>query len=91
MDVDLLRPRQLGPDRVTVEASIDNCGVHVLEGRHRAYMSNFVRDGKSGGCAVGTPPENLGFRLVRDDTPFPAVAGVVARLGTLLPSFRSAS
>ncbi len=45
----------------------DNCGVHVLEGRHRAYMSNFVRDGKSGGCAVGTPSENLGFRLVRDE------------------------
>ena len=51
----------------TVESVVDNCGVHVLEGRHRAYMSNFVRDGKSGGCAVGTPPENLGFRLVRDD------------------------
>jgi formylglycine-generating enzyme required for sulfatase activity len=43
---------------------IENCGVHVVEGRHRAYMSNFIRDGKSGGCAVGTPPENLGFRLV---------------------------
>jgi hypothetical protein len=41
----------------------------VLEGRHRAYMSNFVRDGKSGGCAVGTPPENLGFRLIKDETP----------------------
>lgn len=50
----------------SVESVTDNCGVHVLEGRHRAYMSNFVRDGKSGGCAVGTPPENLGFRLVRD-------------------------
>ncbi|QPC95237.1 SUMF1/EgtB/PvdO family nonheme iron enzyme [Mesorhizobium sp. INR15] len=36
------------------------------EGLHRAYMSNFVSDGKSGGCAVGTHPDNLGFRLVRD-------------------------
>jgi formylglycine-generating enzyme required for sulfatase activity len=80
----------LGSDRARVEHSTENCGVHVLEGRHRAYMSNFVRDGKSGGCAVGTPPEHLGFRLVRDDTSFPAVAMVVARLGTLLPSFRSA-
>jgi len=60
--------------RVTVEAatgdtleSVENCGVRVLEGKHRAYMSSFVRDGKSGGCAVGTPPENLGFRLVRSD------------------------
>ena len=41
------------------EASIENCGVHVLEGRHRAYMSNFVRDGKSwrmrGWHAAGLP------------------------------------
>ncbi|MCV0396742.1 MAG: formylglycine-generating enzyme family protein [Rhizobiaceae bacterium] len=55
----------LGADGV-VESITDNCGAHVLEGRHRAYISNFVRDGKSGGCAVGTPPENLGFRLVLD-------------------------
>ncbi|WP_420408454.1 formylglycine-generating enzyme family protein [Hoeflea sp.] len=53
-----------------VESVTDNCGVRVLEGRHRSYMSTFVRDGKSGGCAVGTPPENLGFRLVRDRTSF---------------------
>ena len=33
-------------------------------------MSNFIRDGRSGGCAVGTPPEHLGFRLVREDTRF---------------------
>jgi formylglycine-generating enzyme required for sulfatase activity len=45
---------------------IDNCGVHVVEGFHRTYMSNFIRDGKSGGCAVGTPPDNLGFRLVKE-------------------------
>ena len=51
-----------------MESRTNNCGVRVLEGLHRAYMSSFVRDGKSGGCAVGTPPEHLGFRLVRDDT-----------------------
>jgi len=56
----------LAADGVGVESSIDNCGVHVVEGFHRTYMSNFVSDGKSGGCAVGTPPDNLGFRLVRD-------------------------
>lgn len=56
----------LAADRSGVASSVDNCGVHVLEGLHRAYMSNFVSDGKSGGCAVGTPPDNLGFRLVRD-------------------------
>ncbi|MER9216882.1 formylglycine-generating enzyme family protein [Mesorhizobium sp. M0663] len=56
----------LAADGSGVVSSVDNCGVHVLEGLHRAYMSNFVSDGKSGGCAVGTPPDNLGFRLVRD-------------------------
>lgn len=49
-----------------VVPGVDNCGVHVVEGFHRTYMSNFIRDGKSGGCAVGTPPDNLGFRLVRE-------------------------
>lgn len=42
------------------------CKVFVLEGKHRAPMSFFIRDAKGGGCSVGTPPDNLGFRLVRD-------------------------
>jgi formylglycine-generating enzyme required for sulfatase activity len=50
------------------EASIVNCGVRVVEGRHRTYMSDFVRDPRTGGCAVGKPPSNLGFRLVRENT-----------------------
>jgi len=45
---------------------LDSCGVRYLEGRHRAAMSYFVRDGRSGGCAVGAPPDNIGFRLVRE-------------------------
>lgn len=56
----------LAADGSGVASSVDNCGVHVLEGLHRAYMSNFVSDGQSGGCAVGLPPDNLGFRLVLD-------------------------
>jgi formylglycine-generating enzyme required for sulfatase activity len=64
----------LNPADGAFETVTENCGVHVLEGRHRAIMSNFVRDGKSGGCAVGTPPENLGFRLVRDEAPMVARA-----------------
>lgn len=43
-----------------------NCGVRVVEGRHRTYVTDFVRDARAGGCAVGTPPANLGFRLVQD-------------------------
>lgn len=41
------------------------CGIRIAEGRHRAYMLDFVRDSRNGGCSVGTPPTNLGFRLVR--------------------------
>ncbi|MFD1745899.1 SUMF1/EgtB/PvdO family nonheme iron enzyme [Rhizobium helianthi] len=53
------------------------CGIYVTVGQHRAPISSFVRDPKSGGCAVGTPPSNLGFRLVRDDRWY---AGLLSRL-----------
>jgi formylglycine-generating enzyme required for sulfatase activity len=43
-----------------------NCGVRVVEGQHRAYVTDFIRDAKAGGCAAGVPPANLGFRLVRE-------------------------
>lgn len=49
-----------------VDTSTDNCGVRVVAGKHRGYMSFFIRDGKSGGCAAGLPPDNLGIRLVRE-------------------------
>ena len=42
-----------------------SCGVYVTVGSHRSPMTSFVRDPKGGGCAVGTPPDNLGFRLVK--------------------------
>jgi formylglycine-generating enzyme required for sulfatase activity len=44
-----------------------SCGIRVVEGRHRTYLSDFIRDARGGGCSVGQPPSNLGFRLVRDD------------------------
>jgi formylglycine-generating enzyme required for sulfatase activity len=69
----------MASDGVGAADSIDNCGVHAVEGFHRTYMSNFIRDGKSGGCAVGTPPDNLGFRLVRDRLSLVQVA--LRRLG----------
>jgi formylglycine-generating enzyme required for sulfatase activity len=46
--------------------AIVNCGVRIAEGKHRAYITDFIRDPSSGGCAGGTPPTNLGFRLVRE-------------------------
>jgi formylglycine-generating enzyme required for sulfatase activity len=54
-----------------------NCGVRVVEGAHRAYMTDFIRDPRSGGCAAGVPPANLGFRLVAD--PSPSVAATVVQ------------
>jgi formylglycine-generating enzyme required for sulfatase activity len=50
-----------------------NCRVRALEGEHRTFMSDFIRDGVTGGCSVGPPPTNLGFRLVRSQ------AGAIAR------------
>jgi formylglycine-generating enzyme required for sulfatase activity len=51
----------------TSRATLSTCGIYVTVGQHRAPMSSFVRDPKTGGCSVGAPPANLGFRLVRDD------------------------
>ncbi len=44
-----------------------NCGVRVAQGVHRAYVTDFIRDARAGGCAQGIPPSNLGFRLVREE------------------------
>ena len=45
---------------------VSSCGIYVASGKHRAAMSSFVRNPKGGGCAVGVPPDNVGFRLVKD-------------------------
>lgn len=60
-----------------------NCGVRVVEGTHRTYMTDFIRDPKSGGCAQGVPPSNLGFRLVIE-RPSSLVAGAVRSVSNLL-------
>lgn len=49
-----------------IAAQEEMCGIYIVSGRHRAAMTLFVRDPKTGGCSVGTPPDNLGFRLVRE-------------------------
>ena len=53
--------------RGEVATTASNCGIRVVEGRHRSYIADFIRDARAGGCSIGTPPSNLGFRLVRDD------------------------
>lgn len=55
----------LGSGEETV-SSLESCGVRLLEGRHRTPMSTFIRDAQGGGCTAGAPPDNLGFRLVRE-------------------------
>jgi formylglycine-generating enzyme required for sulfatase activity len=67
--------RKVGADGVVSDRATENCGVRVVEGRHRAYVTNFVRDARAGGCAVGVPPANLGFRLVRSTKPQPRRRG----------------
>lgn len=55
----------LAPDG-SIASVVESCGVHYLEGRHLTPMNVFVRDARGGGCSVGAPPDNLGFRLVRE-------------------------
>ena len=43
------------------------CPAFVAEGAHETSMSVFVRDPAFGGCAIGLPPANIGFRLVSTD------------------------
>lgn len=48
-----------------VLSELPACSIRVANGQHRTSMTFFIRDAKNGGCSVGVPPDNLGFRLVR--------------------------
>ncbi len=65
------------------EVTNTNCGVRVVQGAHRTYMTDFIRDPRTGGCAAGVPPANLGFRLVVEDR-WPAMSAVLDRVAGLL-------
>ncbi len=49
------------------DATLESCGVRVVEGSHRTYLNDFIRNPRGGACSVGAPPANLGIRLVRDE------------------------
>lgn len=66
--------------------TITNCGVRVVAGRHRAYVTDFIRDAKGGGCTAGKPPANLGFRLVREPDPTSRTERLMAGLKALIGS-----
>lgn len=57
-----------------------NCGVRVVQGAHRAYMTDFIRDPRTGGCAAGVPPANLGFRLVIEQERWPGLRRIAERV-----------
>jgi formylglycine-generating enzyme required for sulfatase activity len=77
----LRRVSQDAAGRKIGEAS--NCGIYIVEGQHRAPMTFFIRNPKAGGCSVATPPDNLGFRLVRERS---WRDRLLASLGRLLPA-----
>lgn len=56
----------LSPDGASILSQSDYCGVRAVQGKHRAFVIDFIRDARAGGCAAGVPPDYLGFRLVRD-------------------------
>lgn len=76
--------RHVLDDAGKVVSESPNCGVRVVEGQHRAYVTDFIRDAKAGGCAVGVPPDNLGFRLVVERDKWPRVQHLVSRIKALL-------
>jgi formylglycine-generating enzyme required for sulfatase activity len=65
--------RHVLDDAGYVASSNSNCGVRIVEGQHRAYVTDFIRDARAGGCAVGVPPDNLGFRLVVERAEWPGL------------------
>ena len=64
-----------------------NCGVRVAEGQHRAYVTDFIRDARAGGCAAGVPPSILGFRLLREPNSW--ISSLASGLGKALSIARS--
>lgn len=62
-----LQNASLGPDGQSLVGHTENCGLRAVQGKHRAFVVDFVRDARAGGCGAGVPPDYLGFRLLRED------------------------
>ena len=68
----------LNDDRKSSGEATENCGgSRILAGTHKTYQSEFVRQVPVGGCSIGVPPANIGFRLVLDDEPEGRVRGTL--------------
>jgi formylglycine-generating enzyme required for sulfatase activity len=79
--------RHVLDDGGNVASKSSNCGVRVVEGQHRAYVTDFIRDARAGGCAVGVPPDNLGFRLVVERDKWLGVQHLVGHAATKPKAF----
>jgi formylglycine-generating enzyme required for sulfatase activity len=79
--------RHVLDDARNVVSKSPNCGVRVVEGQHRAYVTDFIRDARAGGCAVGVPPDNLGFRLVVERHKWRGMQHLVGRVVSELKAF----
>jgi formylglycine-generating enzyme required for sulfatase activity len=58
----------LSPDGATIATQSDYCGVRAVQGKHRAFVIDYIRNARSVGCAAGVPPDYLGLRLVRSES-----------------------
>jgi formylglycine-generating enzyme required for sulfatase activity len=74
-----LTRQHVAPDGVSTTQVGENCGIRVVAGSHRSYISDFIRDPKGGACSVGVPPSNLGLRLVQDAETSKAGIGATLR------------
>ncbi|WP_183930774.1 SUMF1/EgtB/PvdO family nonheme iron enzyme [Rhizobium mongolense] len=75
---------EIDAQAVAQGADPSRCGILIASGKHRAPMSSFVRIPKGGGCSVGSPPDNLGFRLVRQPSSFEVEKDWIKRTAGLI-------
>ena len=55
-------------DKSKPDAIAERCKVwRVLAGTHVTYVPEFIRYVPVGGCSIGYPPANIGFRIVLDE------------------------
>ena len=58
----------------------DQCrGIRVLAGKHITYQPEIVRYVPIGGCSIGFPPPNIGFRVVLDEPLDSEIFGLISK------------
>ena len=68
-------------DEADSDGSNARCGgVRILAGKHKTWQSEFIRQVPPGGCSIGYPPANLGFRVVLEGDPGGPRQGVLPSL-----------